>query len=139
MVLGRKGLAMISYFEEGTLKYDKQKETGGWSIETLAATIPSYTWAGYRSSQSLDIHGFPHIVYEDSGTLRHIYWNGKAWQTQLISRSGSFRLRYASITIGSDDTIFISYFDPDDGSLKVAVGVPSASADSDESKTKSAN
>jgi hypothetical protein len=125
LVLDSKGLAMISYYEQGALKYARQKEDGTWSIETLASVFPSVTWAGYRSKQALDSQGFPHVVYEDAGTLRHTYWDGQAWRAQLIVRQGMHRLRYSAIAIGSDDTIYISYCDPDDGSLQIAVGHPS--------------
>jgi hypothetical protein len=128
LVLTPQGLAMISYFEEGALKYAKQKEDGRWSIETLASVSPSPSWAGYRSVQALDSKGQPHIVYEDGGTLRHIYWNGTAWQAQTIAPTGRYRLRYASIAISPDDTIYISYSDPENGSLKVAIGQPTTPA-----------
>jgi hypothetical protein len=122
LVLDSAGRAMISYFEEGALKYARQKESGGWSIETLASANPSPSWVGYRSSLALDSSGFPHIVYEDSGTLRHVYWDGKTWKKQLIEPAGAQRFRYASIAITRDDIIYISYCDHEDGSLKVAIG-----------------
>jgi hypothetical protein len=127
LVLTPQGLAMISYFEEGALKFARQKEDGRWSVETLASTTPSPSWAGYRSVLALDSKGQPHIVYEDAGTLRHMYWDGANWQAQLIAPTGRLRLRYGSIAISHDDTIFISYSDPEDGSLKVAVGHPTNS------------
>jgi len=127
LVLTPQGRALISYFEEGALKYARQKEDGHWSVETLASTTPSPSWAGYRSVQALDSKGLPHIVYEDAGTLRHIYWDGASWQAQTIAPTGRLRLRYGSIAIAHDDTIYISYSDPEDGSLKVAIGLPSDS------------
>jgi len=125
LLLTPDGRAMISYFEEGALKYARQNENGRWSIQTLASITPSLTWAGYRSVQALDSKGQPHIVYEDAGILRHIYWDGTKWQSQLIAPSGRFRLRYGAIAISHDDIIYISYSDPEDGSLKVAIGHPS--------------
>jgi hypothetical protein len=136
LILDANGLAMISYFEESAFKYARQRVDGTWSIETLASTNPSGTWAGYRSSQALDSQGFPHLVYEDGGVLRHMNWDGKVWHTQIIARPGAQRLRFASIAISGDNTIYISYCDPDDGSLKVAVGRPSASTASNEAEKK---
>jgi hypothetical protein len=133
LVLDSAGNAMISYFQEGALKYARQKEGGGWSIETLASTNPSPTWAGYRSSLALDSKGFPHIVYEDAGTLRHVYWDGKTWKKQLIEPAGAQRLRYGSIAISHDDVIYISFCDHADGSLKVSVGHLALSASEIES------
>lgn len=138
LILDSEGRPIISYYEEGALKYARQKENGTWSIETLATTNPSPSWAGYRTSQALDNKGLAHLVYEDSGTLRHMYWDGKIWHKQTIARSGVQRLRYASIAVGSDNTIYISYCDPDDGSLKVAVGHPAASTGPDETAKKPA-
>lgn len=126
LVLDAKGHAMISYFEEGALKYARQKDDGRWSIETLAGITPSPSWAGYRSVQRLDRKGNPHVVYEDSGVLRHVFWDGTNWQTQNIAKTGRYRLRYASIAISREDIIYISYCDPDDGSLKVIVGRPTS-------------
>ena len=128
LILDSEGRPAISYYEEGALKYARQKENGTWSIETLTSTTPSPSWAGYRTSQALDNKGLPHLVYEDAGTLRHMYWDGKTWHKQTIVRSGVQRLRYASIAIAGDNTIYISYCDPDDGSLRVAVGHPTVSA-----------
>jgi hypothetical protein len=124
LVLDPHGRPMISYFEEGALKYARQLEDGRWSIEILAPSTVSPTWAGYRSGQALDSKGFPHVVYEDTGTLRHLYWDGTAWRTQRIEISGPRRLRYASIAISKEDIIYVSYSDHEDGSLKVAVGRP---------------
>lgn len=128
LILTPQGQAMISYFEEGALKYAKQKDDGRWSIETLSTITPSPSWAGYRSVQALDSKGQPHIVYEDAGALRHIFWNGTNWQAQSIAPTGRFRLRYASIAISHDDIIYISYSDPEDGSLKVSIGRPNTPA-----------
>jgi hypothetical protein len=124
LVLDAQGRAMISYFEESALKYARQKDNGSWSIETLAPTTKSSTWAGYRSVQALDSNGFPHIVYEDLGTLRHVSWDGKRWQSQTLVRQGSERLRYAALTIGPGDLLYVAYSDPDDGSLKLIIGRP---------------
>jgi hypothetical protein len=137
LILDANGRPMISYFEDAAFKYARQVEDGRWSIETLASTNPSGTWAGYRSSQALDNQGFPHVVYEDSGLLRHMYWDGKVWHTQIIARAGAQRLRFASIAISANNTIYISYCDPDDGSLKVAVGRPATSTASNEAEKKS--
>jgi hypothetical protein len=137
LILDANGRPMISYFEEAAFKYAKQRDDGTWSIETLASTNPSATWAGYRSSQALDKQGLPHLVYEDGGMLRHMHWDGKVWRTQIIARPGVQRLRFASIAISSDNTIYISYCDPEDGSLKVAVGRPTATTAGNEAEKKS--
>lgn len=127
LVLDANGRAMISYFEDSALKYARETDHG-WTIETITATNRSLSWSGYRTSQALDSAGRPHIAYEDSGTLRHAYWDGKAWHLELIARSGPEPYRYESLALGLDDTVFISYRDPEDGSQKVAIGRPQPTA-----------
>lgn len=123
LVLDSNGRAMISYFEDSALKYARETDHG-WSIETITSTNRSLSWSGYRTSQALDSAGLPHIAYEDAGTLRHAYWDGKVWHFELIARRGPEPYRYESLAIGGNDTIYISYRDPDDGSQKVAIGRP---------------
>lgn len=118
---------MISYFEDSALKYARETDHG-WTIETMTTTNRSLSWSGYRTSQALDSAGLPHIAYEDSGTLRHAYWDGKAWHLELIARSGPEPYRYESLAIRPDDAIFISYRDPEDGSQKASIGKPQSTA-----------
>lgn len=113
---------MISYFEDAALKYAREQDRG-WSIETITPTNTSLSWSGYRTSQALDADGLPHVVFEDSGTLKHAYWDGKAWRIEVIARSGPEPYRHGAIAIGRNGTIYISYRDADTGALKVAIGV----------------
>jgi hypothetical protein len=127
-----KGLA-LSFYEApvqgllgrrmSVLKFARQNGTS-WSEETVDFVTPPMAWVGFRSSLVLDHEGFPHISYEDGGTLKHAYWDGKRWQIQVVAKRGIEPYLYSSMAIGPDDTLYISYRDPTNGSLKVAVGHP---------------
>jgi hypothetical protein len=85
----------------------------------------------------LDKAGNPHIIYQDGGTVKHAYWNGKEWKLQLVVRSGPDGNRYVSADIDKNtDVIYVAYRDPEDTSLKVAVGTPSGEAPQSASSDK---
>jgi hypothetical protein len=93
-----------------------------WTVQTLDSVSPRGGWVGFWSSLVLDHHGFPLISYEDAGALKLASWDGKEWHLQIITPRGNNLNRFSSIGIAPDDTIYVSYSDPQDGSLKVAVG-----------------
>jgi len=129
LVLGPGGFPQITYFDdENVLKYAKQNENGRWVIETVdrisAGALP---WDG--SALALDHHRAPHVVYGDFGKLKHAFWNGASWQIQVLVSGGLQQYVWPSIAIGSDDAVYISYSDPTDGHVKVAIGHPVGRAD----------
>ena len=79
---------------------------------------------GYLSSLDFDHAGNPHISYDDGGALKHAYWDGKSWHVQIIALAGAEPYRYSSLGIAPDDTIYVSFRDSADASLKVAAGHP---------------
>lgn len=111
----------ISYFTESQLRYARQRNTR-WTIQTVDTVSPWGSWVGYRTSVILDRAGFPHIAYEDRGSLKHAYWDGTRWRIQVIAPSGPEPYRFASMAVGRDDTIYISFRDPQDGSVRMAIG-----------------
>jgi hypothetical protein len=113
----------VSYYDDEGLRYATE-HGGQWAIQTVDAVSPVGGWQALWSGLVLDRRGFPHISYDDSAMLKHAFWDGTRWHVQVIARSGGDAVpyTYSSIGISSDDTIFISYCDPADGSLKVAVG-----------------
>jgi hypothetical protein len=127
LVLDSNGRAMISYYYEASLKIARQQDRG-WAIETVSPAAPLTSWTGYRSFLILDLQGLPHIAYDDGGTLKHAYWDGKRWHIQVLVSAGDDHFRYCSMTVGRDNSLYISYRDPVDGSLKVAVGRQQAAA-----------
>lgn len=106
---------------QGALKFARQKGTS-WTVETVDRITAFGGWVGYQTSQVLDQRAFPHISYEDAGVLKHAYWDGKQWRIQVIAPRGSEPYCYSSIAIDRTDTLYISFRDPLDGSLKVAIG-----------------
>jgi hypothetical protein len=121
LVLNRDGKAQISYETDNSLKYAWEKD-GSWKIETVDNVTLTGSWIGYRTRQALDPQGNPHIVYEDNGSVKHAYWDGSKWKIQVVSGAGPKAHRYESIAIDLEGSIYISYQDAIDGSLKVAIG-----------------
>jgi hypothetical protein len=106
---------------KGWLKFARRAGTG-WSVETVDSIFQSGSWMGFRSSLVLDKHGFPHISYEDAGALKHAFWNGMRWRIQVVASRATEPHLFSSMAIDKNDTLYISYRDPSDGSLKVAIG-----------------
>jgi len=127
LLLNRQNRWTISYYDLGSIKYARQEGTR-WIIERvdhLLSASPSLGgWASYRTTQVLDSHGNPHIGYEDAGALKHAYWDGKEWHVQVVLGVSGDTFRYSSMSIDAQDNLYISYRDPVDGSLKVAIGSP---------------
>ena len=119
------GKLHVSYYGERELRYAVQ-DGDRWLIQKVDEITPLGSWIGYLSSLDFDSVGHPHISYDDGSALKHAYWDGTFWHIQIIAEGGSEPYRYSSLGIAPDDTIYISYRDPQDGSLKVAVGHPTA-------------
>jgi hypothetical protein len=121
LVLDRDGKAGISYYDDSSLMYAWQQDKG-WKIDTISDIASFGSWIGYHSSQVLDAEGHPHIAYDNAGELEHAWWDGRDWHIQTIVPWGLEQYRASSIGIDKDQTLYISYRDPNDGSLKVAIG-----------------
>jgi len=135
LILGRDGEAHISFYSEKALKYAHQVGED-WKIDTVDQITWLGSWAHFRSSIVLDKHGFPHICYEDAGILKHASWDGKQWRVQVLARSGLDSLRYGSMAIDRDDTIYVAFRDPEDNTLKLATGRPPSEQQAATSKTE---
>ena len=109
----------------GSIKFARRKGDR-WLVETVAPAFQRGSWVGFRSSLVLDKQGFPHICYEDAGALKHAYWDGETWHIQYVAQRATEPYLYSSMAIDKNDVLYISYRDPSDGSLKVAVGRPAA-------------
>lgn len=131
MVLNTQNQLEVSYYEgpvefngshsQTSIKFARQNGAA-WSVETVDSVVQRGGWVGYRSTLVLDKNGLPHICYEDGGALKHAYSDGTHWHIQVVVPRGAEPYLYSSMAIGQDDTLYISYRDATDGSLKVAIG-----------------
>jgi len=121
ITIDRDGKPVISYEDGETIKY-AHLVADKWKVETVDSYHPLGGWVGYRTAVVVDQDNRPHIVYDAGGPLKHAYWDGQKWRIQVLARGGMFAARYCSMAIDKNNTIYISYTDPEDGSLKVAIG-----------------
>jgi hypothetical protein len=120
LLIGGDGGVMVTFMDENSLRLARRKG-GSWSIEKVD-TISNDSWFDYKSSLVLDHMGGIHICYQDAQRVKHAYSDGKRWQIRVITDAGP-PARYPAMAIDRQDTLYISYQDPADGSLKVAVGI----------------
>jgi hypothetical protein len=125
--IGPEGKLHISYFGDRDLRY-AVLEDDHWVVQKVDEITPLGSWVGYLSSLDFDHASHPHISYDDGRALKHAYWDGKTWHVQIVASSGGDPYRYSSLGVAPDDTIYISYRDSQDGSLKVAVGRPTTTS-----------
>jgi hypothetical protein len=130
LVLDAHNLPQVSFYEsnveyagaaKGAIKFARRKGDA-WTVETVDSVFQRGSWVGFRSTLVLDHQGLPHISYEDAGTLKHAFSDGKTWHVQIVAARANEPYLYSSMAIDQHDTLYISYRDPSDGSLKVAVG-----------------
>jgi len=122
ITLDRQGNPMISYFDSQSLKF-AHLVNGKWKLETLDhfPQITLWGWRNFRSNIVLDRDGNPHIGYESILGLKHAWWDGSIWKTQLILAPAGTTFDGA-MDIDSNNNLYFSYTDPVDRSLKLAIG-----------------
>lgn len=129
VALDSQGNPHVSYYTSTELRYAWQ-QNDRWKIETVSSASSNRDAHQYRSVVVLDKKGSPHISYEDVGEVRYAQREGDKWHIQLISPRGSVTQRSSFMVMDTKhDILYISYRDPDDGSLKVAVGRSAPSRD----------
>lgn len=121
IALGRNDKPVISY-EDGHYLKVAHLEGSSWKIDQVDQISTLGSWFGYRTSLALDKQGFPHVVYDDAGALKHAFWDGKKWHVEILASAGVDGFRYGSLAIDQENNLYVGYRDPDDGSLKVAIG-----------------
>ncbi|MGC2112258.1 MAG: hypothetical protein WA655_22255 [Candidatus Korobacteraceae bacterium] len=121
LVLWPDGSAHISYFDARTLKYARQ-EKGKWVIDKVAVVASGHDVYGGSTTLLRDSHGNPHIFYGDFGALRHAFYDGKQWHIETVVSGALQQYDNVDAAIGPDDTLYVSYPDPDDGFVKIATG-----------------
>jgi hypothetical protein len=133
LATNNKGAYFMSFYESPSLGGDT-RDLGSlkiarlldekWKIETIDQVSKEQGWAEYVTALEFDKRGFAHISYEDGGALKHAYWDGDRWRVQLLVGAAGETTLYSAMKISLDDRIYISYRDPVNGSLRVAVGHP---------------
>ena len=123
LVFNRDGDPRISYYDLNALKYARLVR-GKWVIEVIEQlpTFNAWSWKNFQSNQILDRDGNPHISYESFLGLKHAWWDGKQWHTQLIKPYVVGFFFESSMTMDNEGNLYISFKDPSDGTLRVAIG-----------------
>ncbi len=121
LALGADGSAHISYLDYRTLKYAHQ-DHGKWMIEKVDTVAPGYDPYVGGTAMLLDSRGDPHIIYSDFGAIKHAYREGKEWKIETVVSGALQQYENVDAAIGTDDTLYVSYPDPDDGHIKVRTG-----------------
>jgi len=130
MVLDPAGNPIIAYYDEESLKLARNVN-GAWKTEVIDHLPPfgsNYSWKNFRSKLLFDKEGNLHIGFESLRGLQHAWWDGKQWHVQLILSSRGPTFFESSMAIDATDNIYMSYRDPQDGSLKLATGRPAATS-----------
>jgi hypothetical protein len=135
LALGPDDSPHISYYDGRTLKYAHQ-DRGKWIIQKVDVVSSGFDYYPGSTSIVLDSNGTPHIVYGDFGAIKHAFWDGKRWRIETIV-SGALQ-QYANVdaAFGANDTLYVSYPDPDDGFVKIGIGKLASNAEAGKDQTK---
>ena len=123
MAIDSHGTALIAYYDTESLKIARLTE-GGWKKDTVEK-LPSFgqwAWKQFRAALALDSKENPHVVFESLKGLEHAWWDGEQWRSQVLCAPIGISYFDSSMTIDHNDTIFVSFKDPQDGTLKLLTG-----------------
>jgi hypothetical protein len=117
-----QGNPMISYFNTESLKF-AHLVNGRWKFAVVDSfpLLDQWGWRYFRSTIVLDQSGYPHIGYQSPLGLKHAWWDGTRWNTQLLMAHAGTTFDGA-MGIDSKDNLYFSYTDPVDRTLKLAIG-----------------
>jgi hypothetical protein len=124
MVLDANQDPWISYYDEQSLMA-MHRVNGKWNKQVIVSLPPfrNWGWKQFHSDIGLDKEGNPHIVFESLLGLQHAWWTGSDWKTQLILAAPITSSYFDnSMAMGQNDTIYVTYTDPLEHSLKLAIG-----------------
>lgn len=122
IALDNDGNPMVSYFDTSALKF-AQVVKGTWKFDVIDSfpRLDQWGWRYFRSNTVLDKSGHPHIGYESPLGLKHAWWDGQQWKTQVIlAPTGSFF--NSGMTMDDRNNLYFSYTDPLQNTLVLAVG-----------------
>lgn len=122
LIIAPDGRPRVGYEDSVTVRYGELDSNGNWKTETIDQIQSRHGWSDYRTRLAIDSSGNPHMVYGDAGALKHAWKDDAGWHVQYISPAGRNPRPYASIAAGPDNTLFVVYRDPKDGSLQLAKG-----------------
>jgi hypothetical protein len=122
IAIDAQGNPMISYFNTESLKLARLVN-GRWKFETIDRfpQLAQWGWRYFRSSLVLDHNGNPHIGYQSLLGLKHAWWDGTQWRTQLIIAPAGAAF-HGAMAIDAKDNLYFCYTDPVDQALKLAIG-----------------
>jgi len=124
MVLDANQDPWISYYDEESL-FVMHRVSGKW-VKQLVERLPAFRnwgWKQFHSDIALDKNGNPHIVFESLRGLEHAWWNGSEWKVQIVLAPAIISSYFDnSMVMGSDGSIYLTYTDPLEHSLKLAIG-----------------
>lgn len=128
LALDADDLPHISYMDGKIVKYAHQDRGGRWTIEKVDLVSSGFDYYGGSTTIVLDSTGRPHIVYGDFGAIKHAFWDGKKWRIETIVSGAIQQYDNVDAAFGANDTLYVSYPDPDDGFVKIAIGRPASTA-----------
>jgi len=124
MTLDADQAPWISYYDEQSLMVMHQVN-GKWTKQVVER-LPQFRnwgWKQFHSDIALDKDGNPHIVFESLRGLEHAWWNGSEWKIQIIIAPAIISSYFDNnMIMGKDDTIYVTYTDPLERSVKLVVG-----------------
>jgi hypothetical protein len=109
LALDTQGIPHISYWDtSGSLRQVMHAYRAGSSWET-EVVLETSTSIYYSNSLAIDDYDVPHLSYSDNEGLNYAFFNGSAWETQVVDASceGS----YASLELDSQGNPCIAYVD----------------------------
>lgn len=120
LALGTDGSAHISYFDDTKLKYAHQKD-GKWVVETVTVVASGYDNYAGSTTMLLDSRQSPHIIFGDFGGVKHAFRRGDKWEVETIVGGAVQQYPSVDAAIAPDNSLYVSYPDPQDGFVKVVV------------------
>jgi len=79
-----------------------------WELDEIADKVDPATYTGRYNSIALNSNDDPYVSYQSNGDLKLTYWDGAAWQTEIVDSEGNTGF-YSSLAIDSQDHLHVAY------------------------------